>query len=72
MAHVQTITVFGWNRTDNTMRVAIALHPAGEVSIDVPYPEALHTAILRVAQTAADAHEAQMQAQLIGEKAGTE
>lgn len=51
------------------MRVYVKLHPSGEVSMEVPLPEAFRLAIMKLAQTAADQHEAQMQAQLLGENA---
>lgn len=50
------------------MRVIVMLKPAGELVVNVPLPEDLHITIMKLAQTAADAHEAQMRAQILGER----
>lgn len=67
MAHIKSISIFDWNTKDGSIRVHIALKPAGNVSIDVPIPKAFHSAIMSIAQTAADAHEAQMRAEILGD-----
>lgn len=70
MAHIASIWFHEADRETGTMTVHVNLHPAGRVSLDVAVPKAFHDSILKMAQTAADAHEAQMQAQLLGEKHG--
>jgi len=53
---------------NKTMQVAVALRPSGEVTLKVPLPPQFYDAIRSIAQTAADAHEAQMQAEILGER----
>lgn len=68
MAHVQSIWVHESNKELGTMKVTVVLQPAGEVVLKVPVPKKFHAILLEMAQTAADAHEAQMHASIIGDK----
>ena len=68
MAIVDRIFFHGTDILKEQMTVYVRLHPAGEVRLDVKIPEVIFNSVMRVARTAAEHHEAQMQAQLIGEK----
>ena len=68
MAFVRSIWVHQNNRKDNTIKVDVALKPSGSVDINVPVPEKFYKALLQIAQTAADAHEAQMRAEIISDE----
>jgi hypothetical protein len=69
MAHFDQLWMF---RTDQegkpTMTVFVQLRPAGEVQLKVEIPPPLYDAIRDIAQKAADLHEAQVRAELLGER----
>ena len=50
------------------MTVFVQLRPAGEVQLKVEIPPPLYDAIHDIAQKAADLHEAQVRAELLGER----
>lgn len=70
MAHVDRIWFHGSQLTKQTMKVYIKLKPSGEAVIDVPVPPKFAEVLLNLAQTAADQHEAHMQAEILGERHG--
>lgn len=67
MACIDSIWFHQNNKTDGKMKVNVCLKPSGNVSIEVPMPKNFHAAVLAMAQTAADAHEAQMRAEILGD-----
>lgn len=67
MAHVQTIFSLHDHLKNKTFLVEVALKPSGSVKLTVPVPPKFFDALLNVAQTAADAHEAQMRAEILGD-----
>lgn len=71
MAYLNNIWVFNPNDKTPTMRVFAGLKPDGEVKIEVPLPPKFLQAIVDVAQTAADAHEALMRAEILGDQSPT-
>lgn len=67
MAHIDSIWFNGHNLGNGKMRVYVKLKPAGEVRVEVPIPEKFFNALMNLAQTAADNHEAQMRAEILGD-----
>ncbi len=55
------------NKKQDEITVYINLKPAGKVQLVTKIPENFYQALLNIAQTAADAHEAQMRAEIIGD-----
>jgi hypothetical protein len=51
------------------MTASVKLKPSGQVYLQVDIPKNFYDAIYQIAQTAADAHEAQMRAEILGEQA---
>lgn len=68
MAHIKSIWFHDQNFRSGDMRVIVALRPMGELTVNVPLPEDLHSTIMKLAQTSADAHEAHMRAEILGER----
>lgn len=67
MAYIKQIWFHDGNMKDNTMRVTVALKPAGEVAVDVPVPPAFMDCLLKMAQHAADLHEQKMRAEILAD-----
>lgn len=65
MAIVESISLFGWNMKDGTMRVKMKFEPCGELSIDIPIPVDFHTSIVQMARAAAAVKEAEMRATIV-------
>lgn len=68
MAHIDNIWLHASNKEACTIRAYVKLKPTGEVNIDVPIPKNFMTVLLEIAQLAADAHEAQMRAEILGDQ----
>lgn len=68
MAHIDDIWFHSNSWKECVMDVQVALRPSGSVRLKVAIPEKFRDAILRMAQTAADQNEAQMQAEILGER----
>ncbi len=69
MAYFDKLWMF--RRDEGDMTVFVNLQPSGEVQLKVKIPKSLKDALVGIAQTAADAHEAQMRAEIIGDKHAT-
>lgn len=67
MAHIKQIWFQDSGRTSCSMMVYISLKPSGSADIKVPIPPKFYNAIIALAQTAADNHEAQMRAEILGD-----
>lgn len=68
MAHVDSIWFNDCGSPASMMRVYVALKPAGKVIVEVDVPPDFYKIIMKLAQTAADHHEAKMQAELLSQK----
>ena len=68
MAYVDKIFMHSGQLERQEMTVYIKLKPSGEVALKVPLPENYYKSLLALAQTAADHHEAQMRATILGEE----
>ncbi len=69
MAYVEKIWFFEPVDKTNKMAVFVKLSPAGDVRVNVDVPEDFYKCIMKLAQTAADLHEAQMRAQILADGA---
>lgn len=67
MAHVNSIFTLHQHIENKTFLVEISLKPSGIVKLTVPVPPKFFDALMNIAQTAADAHEAQMRAEILGD-----
>lgn len=72
MAHIKYIFVHDHDRKNSVMSVDVALKPSGSVSVKCPVPPKFYAALIDMAQTAADAHEAQMRAEILVDGLTTE
>ena len=68
MAHVENVWLNDGHMAENVMRVNVKLKPAGSAGIEVPIPKQFMEAIMQMAQSAADLHEAKMKAEILGER----
>lgn len=71
MAHLENIWVYDPNDKEPYMSVKVAMKPHGTVSIKVSLPDNFLKAIIDIAQTAADAHEALARAEILGDQPRT-
>lgn len=67
MAHIVNIFSLNDHLKNKTFYVEVALKPAGTVKLTVPVPPKFFDALFSMAQTVADAHEAQMRAEILGD-----
>lgn len=68
MAHIKNLWVKLECAEDSTLIVDIALKPSGRAQTEVPIPRKFFDAIMSLAQSAADQHEAQMRAEILGDE----
>lgn len=71
MAHIKYIYLHDHDWKESQMTVSIALKPDAQAQIKVPIPDRFYSALIRMAQTAADAHEAKMRAEILGDESPT-
>jgi len=67
MAHVDSIWFHDASDPECVMAVYTKLKPDGKVTVRVNVPPHFYKTILKLAQTAADHHEAKMQAELLAQ-----
>ena len=67
MAHIENIWVYDPNDKTAYMSVKVAMKPHGTARIKVSLPDNFLKAIISIAQTAADAHEALARAEILGD-----
>ena len=69
MAHVKSIDIWYNNadRPKNTIKVTIAMKPAGDCTIDCAVPPDFYDCLVTIAQQAADLHEQKMRAQILAD-----
>lgn len=68
MAHIKSIWVYDPAHKDPHMAVIVAMKPHGEARVTVSLPEGFLKAIIDIAQTAANAHEALARAEILSEQ----
>lgn len=68
MAYLKQLWMHSGELEESYMTVYAKLKPAGEVQLKVPMPTDFLKAIVGLAQTAADHHEAQMRAQILADE----
>jgi hypothetical protein len=68
MANVSHIWFHGHDKNKKVMQVTCLLKPSGTVDLKVALPENFYDAVMQCAQTAADAHEAQMRAEILADQ----
>lgn len=68
MADVSHIWFHGSGRKDHSMQVSVTLRPSGQVNLDVQLPQKFYDVIMDIAQKEADAHEAKMRAEILGDE----
>lgn len=69
MAYVKNLRTLSHLDKPNTLRVAVALKPKGEIEIDVDMPPDFMDCLYKIAQLAADKHEQEMRAQILADAA---
>ena len=74
MAHIENMVIYANNKyfPKNTLRVTIAMRPAGKDSIDIEIPADFYDCLMRMAQLGADITEQKMRAQILSDNASTE
>ncbi len=72
MAHIKYVYLHSHDWDKSQMSVSVTLKPAGSAELKVPVPVRFYAALMKLAQTAADAHEAQMRAEILGDETVSE
>lgn len=67
MAYISSIWIYDPNDKNPYMSVKVVMKPHGVVSLKVTLPDNFLKAIIDIAQTTADAHEALARAEILGE-----
>jgi hypothetical protein len=67
MAYLGSIWVHDLKSEKRRMRAFIEMKPYGEACVEIELPEKFLDTIVRIAQTAADAHEALARAEILGD-----
>jgi hypothetical protein len=69
MAYIDRIWIHDPREKCPALVVYIKLKPSGQATIKVELPEPFSAALLDIAQSAADLHEARMRAEILGDNA---
>jgi len=65
VAHISHIWFFDSDKKKKAMQVCLSMKPAGRHDLDVELPPEFYDTIMRIAQTAADQHEAKCVAEIL-------